>query len=284
MRSLFLPEHARRLATSLCLVLLLGLSASCKKKPAAEPKTSAHPADMQAAIGQADAMRRAAPAMRKAPPPLQPNPTAAVDTNDPLGKTLTDTFGEDQQKALDQVRKQLKSTRAAFDVSAKGKIVHGQLLQSVAVLELIGKRARAKAYGEIPSLAATGYIFALMGVFQLKDLAQDLAKRAITVGRKLQLGKAQRLVSQGKTLATLGGVLAGLAERYTRVLKALLTSGAEKIRVATFAAVVKGYPKVSAAVQQTLAPLLKGYYVKEKGAVAKTQMKAQLQTIGLTVQ
>lgn len=275
------PRALGRGTRLLFVGVMVVCAASCGKKE--EKKTDA-PAGMSAgAMSGGDAMG-SMDAMRPAPDAMRARPVGTLKVGDALRKTLTKGVESSSQKTLDSIRKNLTSLRKTFGKSPQAQMAYQQMLQSVALLEQIAKKVKAGAFAEVPALAATGFVFATMGISQATALAKGLARRAASAARKMQIGKARSLGRQGRALGALGRAIGRVVRRYASIVEALLKDGSESVRVATVAAATKAYPKVSKATQATVASALKRYYKLEKSASVKAQMKTLLKAIQVTVE
>jgi len=177
---------------------------------------------------------------------------------------------------LDQVRAQLAEAKQAFDVSERGKQIYAQLRQVVDTLEQILQEARAGRFDKLSSLAMSGYVMGVMAVYQLKDVAADLAKKAAKAGRKLKLGTAADLAKRGKALAAVVEPLKTLQKKYTATIKELLRSKSPKLRRASFEALAEKVPKLPEVLRPVALRILRAAAKREEDPAIKEQMEKTL--------
>ena len=257
---------------TIALVLLLSLgvgAAGCKKKEGDKDKPKGEMTADMAGEMTADMAAIDRPAPRR-----RPTEPAKIEDAD-LKKVLTEKLGPKAQKELDAIKKELADARKAFDVSDKGKALYKQFEMVVENLRMIGEEARKGRFERISSLAMTGYVMGLMAVYQLKDVAVDLAKKAAAAAKKLKIGAAKKLGAQGKAMLGLVKVVKTLNDRYTETLKPLLGSKSSQMRLATVKALVKAYP----AAPKTAKPLLKGFLTRTIEAEKDAPTKAEMQKL-----
>jgi hypothetical protein len=279
------------MALACAAALLLVAAPACKKEADSGASQSAsargereRPAARRAARGRPAAGREAASARRAA----EQSPESSESREAPeskieapgLKEALTETLGPKVKSELDKVRTQLAEAKQAFDVSERGKQIYGQLRQVVDTLEQILREAKAGRFEKLSSLAMSGYVMGVMAVYQLKDVAADLAKKAAQAGRKLELGTAADLAKRGKALAAVVKPLKTLQEKYTATIKELLRSKSPKLRRASFEALAEKVPKLPEVLRPVALRILRAAAKREKVSALKAQMEKTLAKLG----
>ena len=263
------PVWAAVIAAAVALSTPVGCKKD-KKKDADTKAKSAAPVDDMA---QPTAMK---------PTAMKPTGKGVPKVDDEaLKKKLRITFGPDRQRALKELSKTLAGSRSTFYGSPEGKALFNQFMQSLALLQQMGKHAQAGQLAQIPPLMTMGYVYALMGTMQLKDYGNALLKQGASLLKKLQFGKAKKLAEQGKALIRLTKVVNLLQKQYSAVLTQLMESKAPFMRLATFAAITQAYPKANEAVRTLMKTVLKDYLGKEQAGDIKTKMTRLLKTAGI---